>query len=130
MRILIVDDDYVSRTKLKVILSGHGDCDAVANGQLAVAMFQAAHEEKVPYDLITMDIAMPGMSGQDAVREIRSAESSLAVGGEEKVKILMITAKKDMKNVAESYYEGCEGYVTKPITPESIAGSLKEIGLA
>jgi len=129
MRILIVDDDYVSRSKLKMLLAEYGDCDAVRNGELAIDMFVAATEESVPYELITMDIAMPGMDGKEAVRKIRKVEKEKNISADEQVKIVMVTAKKDIKNVADSYYEGCAGYLAKPITPEGIKKTLGDVGL-
>jgi two-component system chemotaxis response regulator CheY len=128
MRILIVDDDYVSRSKLKMLLSEYGDCDAVRSGELAVDMFAAAYQEGFPYSLITMDIAMPGMDGKEALHEILKCQKANNVPATEQVKVIMVTAKKDMKNVADSYYEGCAGYLTKPITPENIKKTLEEIG--
>ena len=77
MRVLVVDDDYVSRTKLKALLTSlGGDCDALPDGEMVIKMFEKAHEESVPYDLITMDVEMPGMSGQEVVQKIRESESS------------------------------------------------------
>ena len=126
MRILVVDDDYVSRTKLKALLSIHGDCDAVPNGELAMAMIEAAHAESVPYELITMDVNMPGMRGPEVVARIREWEKDNGgpTGG---ARILMITAVKGGKDVMSAFREGCEWYLVKPVTPENLAESLSKL---
>lgn len=123
MRILIVDDDYVSRTKLKALLGAYGDCDAVPDGKIALEMFDISCEEGVPYDLVTMDIDMPGMRGQDVVAEILSREQPA------NVKILMVTCKKEIKEIAASFRNGCDWCLNKPVTPEKLSNALEKIGI-
>lgn len=131
MRILIVDDDYISRLKLKSLLSEYGDCDAVPNGELSLKMFKIAHDESFPYGLITMDIDMPKMWGQEVVKKIREWENThKEYLAEKHVKILMITVMKDIKDALTSFKEGCTGYMTKPVTPESIEKALKKIEIS
>ena len=129
MRILVVDDDYVSRTKLKKTVSKYGDVDTAPSGEIAFQMFDVAHKENVPYALLTVDVEMPGMHGQDLVKKIRDAETGKALQDNDRAKILMVTIKKDAHTVASSYYEGCEGYVAKPVTPESVEQALAAIGI-
>jgi two-component system chemotaxis response regulator CheY len=128
MRILVVDDDYVSRTKLMALLSVYGQCDGVFNGEIAVKYFEAAHKELVPYDLVTMDIEMPVMDGQQTIAVIRAIEKTLGISNQKAVKILMVTVKKSPKDVVKAYYEGCDGYLAKPTKPEDIKKSLGELG--
>ena len=129
MKILVVDDDYVSRVKLKELLASWGSCDMAGSGESAVEMFKAAHESNNPYELITVDIAMQGIQGQECVRLMRQWEEEQHIEVSRRVKIVMVTIKKDMKSVASSYYEGVEGYITKPVTPESMNTTLTGIGL-
>ena len=129
MRILIVDDDYTSRTKIKCLLGEYGDCDAVRNGEIALNMFKMAYEEQVPYDLVTMDINMPNMSGKDVVREILAFEQAHDPKKSPSVKIVMMTVQNKAQDVMESFNEGCDGYIIKPVTPEKISKVLKDIGL-
>ncbi len=129
MRILVVDDDYVSRVKLATILNSYGQCDSAPSGEIALMLFEEAHKELVPYDLITMDIEMPGMSGQETTDKIRKVEQALQLGAQQAVKILMVTVKTAFKEVSSSYNRGCNGYLTKPATPEEIKSALVEIGI-
>lgn len=131
MRILVVDDEYVSRLKMKTMLSRYGDVDAVFNGEVALAMFRRAHEEMVPYDLITMDIDMPGTKGQEVTRAIREWEREnhiVRVVGSE-VKIVMASSLGDGKSIFSAFREGAEAFVRKPVSPESLAEALAQVGI-
>jgi len=131
MRILIVDDDYVTRAKLKAILAERGDCDAAPNGEVALSMVDEALNDSVPYDLITMDVDMPGMTGEEVVREIRDREWNWAKRMSrpaQEAKILMVTVRNDSRTVIASFRQGCEGYLAKPITPEKLNHALAKLG--
>ena len=60
MRILIADDDLVSRAKLQKIMSTFGACTAVTSGYEAIDAFKSAWDAWVPFDLIALDVLMPG----------------------------------------------------------------------
>ena len=131
MRILVVDDEYVSRMKLKALLSAKGDCDAVPNGDLALRMAISAYQEAVPYDLITMDIQLPDMTGQQVVHQLRQWEQAYPQQTEgREARILMITATSNPRDVMSSFREGAEWYLVKPVTPQALADALERVGLA
>jgi len=130
MKILIVDDDFVSRSKLEALLSAYGDCDTAENGREGFELFQKSHEDSSCYDLITMDIDMPGISGHEVLAIIRKWEEANEIykqGGN--VKILMATSMQSNTDIMTSFREGCEGYLKKPITPESLEEALDKIGI-
>jgi len=129
MRILIVDDNYISRSSLRDLMKTYGECDAVSSGALGIEMFEIAHKEGAPYDLITMDIEMPDMRGQETVAKMRELEKEKSIKADQEVKIIMVTASYDMKNVAKSYGEGCTEFCKKPATKESIERALKAVGV-
>ncbi len=128
MRILVVDDDYVSVSKLKKLLSAYGDVDTAPYGDVALRMFEWAHKESVPYDLVTMDVEMPGMKGPEVVDKIREYEHAHSIGANDKVKILMVSVSYECNKVASSYAGGCDEYVTKFINPENLKPILQELG--
>ncbi len=128
MRILIVDDDYVARSKLKALLSKYGDCDSASTGTLAIELFKQAHQEKLPYQLVTMDIQLGDQRGQAVNAAIRKFEEDSGIEPQKQTKILMVTIKKEIKEVVLSYAQGCEEYLAKPFTSESIAAAMKELG--
>ncbi|MGE5604480.1 MAG: response regulator, partial [Bacteroidota bacterium] len=74
MRILIAEDDLVSRRFLFELCSRYGLCDLTIDGIEAVDAFILAWEENNPYDLVCLDIMMPKMDGIKALKAIRSFE--------------------------------------------------------
>ena len=78
MKTLIVEDDFTSRLFLQTFLSRYGDCHMAVNGKEAVEAFQMATDNGSPYHLICMDIMMPEMDGQEAVRQVRALEEARA----------------------------------------------------
>lgn len=130
MVILIVDDDFVSRAKLKALLSEYGACHLAEDGYQALDMFELAHGRSAPYDLITMDIEMPGISGHETVRAIREWEEEHQVYKQGRsVKIMMSTFRQSREDIVSSFREGAEGYLIKPITPDKLAEALAAIGV-
>ena len=129
MRTLIVDDDFTSRLLLQSLLTHYGECHIAVNGREAVSAFRSARAGGEPYDLICMDIMMPDMDGQTAVKEIRALEGAAGTPPAAAVKIIMTTALDDMKNVVESLRASCNAYLLKPVAAENLLGRLKSFGL-
>jgi len=130
MKVLIVEDDFVSRQLLKDIMKKYSDCDVVIDGEEAIQAFRLAWEDENPYDLIFMDIMMPRMDGKEALKRIRSFEKDIEIVGSQEVKIIMTTALGDPKTVFESYYKcGATSYLVKPLSEESIIEELKKLNL-
>ncbi len=129
MRALVVDDDYVSRTMMAALLSSYADCDTASDGQTALDMFQQAHEAAAPYDLVTMDIDMPGMRGQEVVRRMREWEEKHETYRQgNQVKVLMVTVKNDPESIVVSFRDGCEWYIIKPFTREKLQDAFARLG--
>ncbi len=130
MKILIVEDDFVSRTVLQEMLNPLGLCHQAVDGREAVAAFQRALDEKAPYDLICLDIMMPNMDGQEALRQMRQLEKERGIGGSDMVKVIMTTALGDAKNIMAALVKGsCDGYLVKPIVREALLAKIRELGL-
>ena len=128
MKILITEDDFITRRLLKIILSQYGECDIATNGKEAVFAFDLALKEDDPYDLICLDIVMPELNGQEALKQIRDIETKAGIGGLDGVKVLIITAMKDKENIVNAFHAGCEAYLVKPFDKNSIETELKKIG--
>jgi len=129
MRTLIVEDDFTSRLLLQSFLAQYGECHIAVNGKEALAAFRAAQESGQTYDLICMDIMMPEMDGQTAVKEIRAAEEAAGMLSTDGVKIIMTTALDDVKNVVESFQALCDAYLFKPIDKGMLLGHLRDLQL-
>ncbi len=129
MRILIVDDDFDFSRLLSNYLSAFGECEVAVNGQDAVESVKLAFEEAHPYDLICLDIMMPNLDGQDALKEIRDIEKEKGIRVGEGAKIIMITAMDDDDYRLVSFLRLCDGYLTKPLQKEQLFEKLREIEL-
>lgn len=130
MRILIVDDDPVSLAKLKVLLKKYGDCDTAMSGEEAIEMFKKAHEDYIPYGLISLDIAMPDKSGQEVLEQIHKWEITNKIHEiGERAKIIMVTAMEDVENLVTAFKKGCDGYLTKPFNAEKLRNTLSKIDI-
>jgi two-component system chemotaxis response regulator CheY len=88
MKILVVDDDPVSRKMLQKIMSSFGECEEVENGKAAIKSFEQAWANFTPsFDLITLDISMPEMDGTEVLNRIRELEIKKEIPLEKRVKI-------------------------------------------
>lgn len=129
MKTLVVEDELTSRILLQNILSRYGTCHVAVNGEEAVEAFRMARVEAAPYDLICMDIRMPGMDGVEAVRQVRAIETKDGVLSSHGTKIIMQTADTDMKDIVQSFKALCDGYLIKPVSAASLIDELRKMTL-
>jgi two-component system chemotaxis response regulator CheY len=127
-RILIAEDDAASAKYMEGLLSRFGACTVVGDGDLALAAYRAAFDSGQPYDLICLDIMMPGRNGQEVLEEIRRHEAGLDSPKRQPVRIVMTTALGDMRSVMSAYKSGATAYVTKPILTERLLETLCSLG--
>jgi two-component system chemotaxis response regulator CheY len=129
MRILIVEDDLTSRLLLRKMFQPYGTCDVAVNGKEAVDAFRIAFEQGDRFVLVCLDIMMPEMDGQAALKAIRGLEQAAGCLPSQAAKIIMTTALRDIENVTNAYRELCDGYLVKPIMREKLVALLKELDL-
>ena len=125
LQMLIVDDEHCAQLKLRTFLEPLGQCDLAENGIEALENIFKSIDNKQPYDLIFLDIKMPGMDGQTILRKIRKAE---AKGGSSPAKIVMTTSKYDPATVLQSFINQCEAFIVKPFTCAQVFCELRKIG--
>ncbi len=129
MKTLIVEDDFTNRLLLQAFLSRYGDCHLAVNGEEAVQAFESANVQNSPYDLICMDMLMPGMNGREVVIRLRALEQSRGVLSDAGVKIIMTTAVRDMKEIFASFQALCDAYIFKPIDTGQLLEHLRAFHL-
>jgi DNA-binding NtrC family response regulator len=112
-RILVVDDDRVTRALLEEILVKEGyTTDAADSAEAAIERLKGG-----PFDLVISDIRMGGKSGLDLLREVRK------LGNE--TEIILITGFGSMETAMESVREGAFDYVSKPFKIDEIKLTVK-----
>jgi|APSaa5957512622_1039677.scaffolds.fasta_scaffold313030_1 two-component system, chemotaxis family, chemotaxis protein CheY len=129
MKILIVDDSFVSRKLLKVILSPFGVCDIASDGNEASEAVELSYKENTPYDLICLDVMMPEVDGHEALKIIRQYEEEIGIDIAHGIKVIMITAMDDEGSIFQAFRSGCEMYILKPIEAAKVLEAIKELGL-
>lgn len=114
-RILVIDDDPSVRNFLKRGLSYEGYAvDVAESGE---AGFDQART-RYP-DLVILDWMMPGMDGVEVLRRLRS--------GDEKLPVIMLTAKDAPENQVQGLNTGADDYVTKPISFEVLVARIRSL---
>jgi two-component system, chemotaxis family, chemotaxis protein CheY len=130
MKILIVDDVFENRKLLQDLLAEQGECEMVSNGQDALDLFEASITDDTRYDLVLLDIMMPGIDGQEVLKIMRAKESELGVPAENETAIIMITAVNAPRHVLDAFFKGgCTDYIAKPVSRETLFNKLKEYNL-
>ncbi|MDP9474394.1 MAG: response regulator transcription factor [Actinomycetota bacterium] len=116
-RILVVEDDPAVRDVVEHALSREGmKTSAVGDGESAL---ERLREEAEPFDLVVLDVMLPGMDGVEVCREIRSS------GPARDVTILMLTARDDETSVVVGLEVGADDYVTKPFSPRQLVSRVR-----
>ncbi len=129
MKILLAEDDFVTRKTMLKLLSKYGECDVTVDGMEAVDAFMMALEDNAPYNLVCLDIMMPVMDGYQALIGIRNLEKERNIPEDERVKVMMTTALNDQKNVKMAFELGCAIYSGKPIDEAKFEQALKRLNL-
>ena len=124
MKALIVEDVTACQKILERYLQDYAECDIVKNGQDGLkAVLEAKNKNKL-YDIIFLDIMMPGIDGIELLQTIRSLET-----GPEKAKIIMATSLTDKKHVMQAIKSGCDAYILKPYNKNDIEQQPKKLKL-
>ncbi len=129
MKALIVEDDFLSRMLLQSLLKPYVFPDIAVNGREAVEAVRLSLESGEHYNLICMDIMMPEMDGQEALKQIRELEKAAGIQPTDGVKVIMITALDDKKNIMTAFREQCDTYLVKPLDKNKLIRSLETLGL-
>jgi two-component system KDP operon response regulator KdpE len=111
-RILVVDDDPQIRRVLKVTLSGQGfEIDDAKDGETALEKLRQRR-----FDLVLLDINMPGMSGLEVCRTIRTTSE---------IALIMLTVRDNEADTVEALDAGADDYVTKPFKPSELSARIR-----
>ena len=130
MKCLIVEDNEFAREGLRFFLADHAEIETAVNGREGAELFCQALHAGNNFDLVLLDIVMPEMDGQQALRLIRQAEKASGQASERKAVIIMTTALNSPANMEEALWDGdCTDYLVKPIVRADLMAMLRRYKL-
>lgn len=114
-RVLVVDDDADIRDLVALKLQSSGlDVETAVDGISGLNVAQTS-----AFDLIILDVMMPGLSGIDVLQELRSAGN--------KTPVIMLTAKTQEHDVEAGFNAGATDYVSKPFSPRELLARVNSL---
>lgn len=119
LNVLVVDDEKELRDSLaqKITQMGHSVVSA-ENAEKAISILrERGLDNPNSIHLVLLDVNLPGMSGLEALREIRNVESSIF--------ILIITAHGNIRDAVEAMRDGAYNYIEKPVQEEDLEELVK-----
>lgn len=117
VRLLLVDDHPIVRAGLRMLFQSEPTLTIVGevdSGEAAVAAV-----ERLKPDVVIMDVAMPGMNGIEATRQIKAANPDTAV--------LALTMHEDEQYFFEMLNAGASGYIPKRAAPDDLVAAIKVV---
>jgi CheY-like chemotaxis protein len=110
IKIMLVDDEPVILKMEKEALKPLGITIIEASSGVE-AIKKLANEKP---DVLFLDLVLPDMTGESIVKFVKSSETL------KDVSVIVVTGREDTETIERCYRSGCDGYVTKPINPDSI----------
>jgi CheY-like chemotaxis protein/anti-sigma regulatory factor (Ser/Thr protein kinase) len=118
LSVLVAEDNDINALLARALLTRLGHRPTIAaNGEAAVESWLAARAAGSPYDLVLMDVQMPGMDGLEAARRIRAAEM---LAGNKPTRMLALTANVQTEDREAALAAGLDGLLVKPLDRERL----------
>ncbi|OPY15474.1 MAG: Response regulator UvrY [Syntrophus sp. PtaU1.Bin005] len=117
IRILVADDHTIVREGLKQIVGEVDDmtvADEAGNGQEALSKIREGD-----YDVVLLDISMPGQSGLEVLKDIRAEKPKLPV--------LILSMHSEEQYAVRALRAGASGYLTKASAPDELIGAIRKV---
>jgi DNA-binding response OmpR family regulator len=115
MKILVIEDERLLADSLKTLLEGKGfQVEVAYDGQTG-----AEYAELGIYDLLILDVMMPGLNGYEVARHVRAMRCSTP--------ILMLTAKSALEDRIEGLNAGADYYLTKPFDTRELLACINAL---
>ncbi|UPY34870.1 ATP-binding protein [Sediminicoccus sp. KRV36] len=111
LRLLAVDDAPSNLSVLRALLAQHDlDLETVNEGPAALEAVEIAAREGRPFDVVLMDVMMPGMDGKETTRRLRAMPGTIG-----RMPVIAVTASAFPDDLAETRAAGMDGHVIKPV---------------
>jgi CheY-like chemotaxis protein len=120
LAILVAEDNEINALLARSLLARLGHRVTIAaSGEAAVDAWRSAQSAGEPYDMVLMDLHMPGSDGIDATRRIRAAERGVL-----RTPIVALTANAFEEDRAACLAAGMDGFLVKPLDRDRLAAAL------
>ena len=119
LKILIADDHAIVRQGLKQIVAETRDMVVAGEASNGQELFNKLKEDD--YDVIVLDITMPGRSGMDVLRQLRSERPRLPV--------LILSVHSEEQYALRALRAGASGYLTKESAPDELVVAIRKVSL-
>lgn len=123
MKMLLIDDEPIALTKLELMLTNVGDCDTAVNGVQATGHFVRSIRENQPYDLVTIDIELPDITGLDLLARFCELERKNGISPSKKI---MVTAHSKVDYVVKAR-DKCDAFLVKPIRKATLLEKIQSL---
>jgi two-component system invasion response regulator UvrY len=117
IRILIADDHAIVRSGLKQLLSEQ--VDFLVAGEAANGLEALAQLREQSFDVLLMDMSMPGRSGIELIKQVKTEKPKLA--------ILVLSMHKEEQYAVRALKAGARGYLTKEGAPEQLVAAIRKV---
>lgn len=128
MKFLIVEDEPSIRTLTVSILARHGTVEQADNGPEALAMIARANANAAPFEVILLDIMMPGLDGLAVLEAARRLEDACGLNGGRRTAVIILTGLKDSATILKAFRNQADGYLTKPFKPKELVDTVLKQG--
>jgi PAS domain S-box-containing protein len=124
LHVLVAEDNEINALLTRTLLIRLGHVPVMAeSGSMALERWHDAREKGAPYDLVLMDMHMPGMDGLEAARRIRVAEAK-AEHNDRPTPIIALTANAFAEDREACLAAGMDGFLVKPLERDRLAAAL------
>jgi CheY-like chemotaxis protein len=125
MKIMVIDDVGMNILALKQAARTMAKVEGFQDAEAGLTALRNAYRCGSQYDLLFLDILMPGRSGLEVLKDVQEIGRQHATGP--RTKVIMLTSLSEPASVREAIRLGAAGYVLKPIQPERIQDELRRI---
>jgi DNA-binding NarL/FixJ family response regulator len=119
LRVVIADDDALTRSALRTIFDAHDDFEIVAEAEDGLQAVE--HAGRLHPDVVLLDIRMPNLDGLEAARQILASGSNRA-------RVIMLTTFDLDEYVYEALKAGASGFLRKDAPPERLLAFVRSPG--
>lgn len=117
IRIVIADDHAIMREGLKRIVSSANDMEVTGEAANGTEVMQRVRE--LTFDLLMLDLSMPGRSGMELIKLVRAEKP--------KLRILVLSMHQELQYAVRAIKSGASGYLTKESAPDQLEQAIRKI---